>query len=146
MWAANWRPGRSTSGKEPQYPLNERLCGTQSCSGHFGKEKNLFPLPEYEPEAVHFLDQSLYRPCDLGLRSSSSSSNNNNDNNNGIWAMWKQIAAKVILIVISSTGVIPKSLPQNLKRLNLHPNTYKRMQKSVILSTCSIVRNFLNYK
>jgi len=32
------------------------------------------------------------------------------------------------------------------KGLNLHPNTYIQMQKSVILGTCSIVRNFLNYK
>jgi len=65
---------------------------------------------------------------------------------NEICAMWKQNAAEVIPIVISSTGVIPKSLPQSLKRLNLHPNTYIQMQKSVILGTCSIVRNFLNYK
>jgi hypothetical protein len=65
---------------------------------------------------------------------------------NEISAMWKQNAVKVIPIVISSTGVIPKSLSQSLKRLNLHPNTYMQMQKSVILGTCSIVRNFLNYK
>ena len=65
---------------------------------------------------------------------------------NEICAMWKQNAAQVIPIVISSTGVIPKSLSQSLKRLNLHPNTYIQMQKSVILGTCSIVRNFLNYK
>jgi hypothetical protein len=31
-------------------------------------------------------------------------------------------------------------------RLNLHPNTYIQIQKSVILGTCSIVGNFLNYK
>ena len=55
-------------------------------------------------------------------------------------------------------GVIPKSLLQSRKRLNLHPNTYTytyiyiyiyiyiQMQKSVILGTYSIVRNFLNYK
>jgi hypothetical protein len=45
-------------------------------------------------------------------------------------------------------GVIPKSLPQSVTRFNLHPNTYTsiQMQKSVILGTCSIVRNFLNYK
>jgi hypothetical protein len=61
------------------------------------------------------------------------SNNNNNNNNNNI-------------IIISSTGVIPKSLPQSLKRLNLHPNTYIQMQKSLILGTCSIVGNFLNYK
>jgi len=61
-------------------------------------------------------------------------------------AMWKQNTVQVIPIVISSTGVIPKPLAQSLKRLGLHPNTYIQMQKSVILDTCSIVRNFLNYK
>jgi len=60
--------------------------------------------------------------------------------------VWKQNAAQVIPIVISSTGVIPKSLSQSLKRLKLHPNTYTQMQKSLILGTCSIVRNFLNYE
>jgi len=65
---------------------------------------------------------------------------------NEICSMWKQKAAQVIPIVISSTGVIPKSLPQNLTRLNLHPNAYVQMEKSVILGTCSIVRNFLNHK
>jgi len=63
-----------------------------------------------------------------------------------ICVMWKQKAAQVIPIVISSTTVIPKSLPQSLTRLNLHPNTCIQLQKSVILGTCSIVRNFLNYK
>jgi len=65
---------------------------------------------------------------------------------NEICAMWKQNAAQVVPIVISSTGVTPKSLSQSVKRLNLHPNTCIQMQKSVILGTCSIVRNFLNYK
>ena len=65
---------------------------------------------------------------------------------NEICAMWKQNTAQVISIVISSTGVIPKPLSQNLKRLGLHPNTYIQIQKSVILGTCSIIRNFLNYK
>ena len=65
---------------------------------------------------------------------------------NEICAMWKQKAAQVIPIVISSTGVIPKSLSQSLTRLNLHPNTYTQMQKSVILGTCLIVRKILNYK
>ena len=59
--------------------------------------------------------------------------------------MWKQNAAQVILTVMSSTGVIPKSVSQSLKRLNLHPNTYIQMQKSVILGTFSIVRNFINH-
>jgi hypothetical protein len=65
---------------------------------------------------------------------------------NEISAMWKQNTVQVIPIVMSSTAVIPKSLSHSLKRLNLHPNTYIQLQKSVILGTCSIVRNFLNYK
>jgi len=60
--------------------------------------------------------------------------------------MWKQKAAQEIPIVISSTGVIPKSLSQSLRRLNLHLNTYIQLQKYVILGTYSTVRNFLNYK
>ena len=60
--------------------------------------------------------------------------NNNNNNNNKqnkyqelaseIGAMWKQNTTQVIPIVISSTGVIPKSLSQSLKRLGWHPNTH----------------------
>ena len=65
---------------------------------------------------------------------------------NEICAMWKQKETQVIPIIISSTGAIPKSLSQSLTRLNLLSNTYIQMQKSVILGTCSIVRNFLNYK
>jgi hypothetical protein len=61
---------------------------------------------------------------------------------NEISAMWKHKAAQVIPIVISATGVIPKSLSKSLTRLNLHPNTYVQTQKSVILGTCSIARSF----
>jgi len=64
---------------------------------------------------------------------------------NEICAMWKQYTVQVILIVIPSTEVIPKSLSQRLKRLNLHPNTYIQTQKSAILGACSIVSNFLNH-
>jgi len=65
---------------------------------------------------------------------------------NEICAMWKQKARYVIPIVISSKGVISKSISESLTRLNLHPNTYIQLQKSLILGTCSIVRNFLNCK
>jgi hypothetical protein len=64
---------------------------------------------------------------------------------NEICDMWKQNTAQVIPLVISSMGVILKSLPQSLKRLKPHPNMYTQMQKSVILGTYSIVRIFLNY-
>jgi hypothetical protein len=43
---------------------------------------------------------------------------------NEISAIWKQNTVQLIPIVISSTGVIPKSLSQSLERLNLHPNTH----------------------
>jgi hypothetical protein len=43
---------------------------------------------------------------------------------NEISAMWKQNTVQVFQVVISSTGIIPKSLPQSLKTLNFHPNTY----------------------
>ena len=51
---------------------------------------------------------------------------------NEICAMWKQNTAQVIPIVIqvSSTGGIPKSLSQRLKRLGLHPNAYVVCPKS----------------
>ena len=68
-------------------------------------------------------------------------------NNNEVYAMWKQKAPQVIPIAIPSTAVIPKSPSQNLTTLNLHPNTYiYSCKKSVILGTCSVVRNFLKYK
>ena len=41
------------------------------------------------------------------------------DVSNEIRAMWKQNTAQVIPTVISSKGVIPKSLTQSLKRLRL---------------------------
>jgi hypothetical protein len=45
---------------------------------------------------------------------------------NEICAMWKQNTAQVIPLVISSTGVIPKSLPQSLKNLTcIRIHTYK---------------------
>jgi hypothetical protein len=65
---------------------------------------------------------------------------------NEVCAVWKQNTAQMIPLVISPTAVIPKSLPQSLKRLNLHPNTYIQMQISVFLGTYSIVRNLLNHK
>jgi len=42
--------------------------------------------------------------------------NNYHELENEMCVMWKQTAAHVILIVISRTGVIPKSLSQSLTR------------------------------
>jgi hypothetical protein len=39
-------PAAVAPGKNPKNPLNIRLGGGQSQSGHVGKEKNLLPLTE----------------------------------------------------------------------------------------------------
>jgi hypothetical protein len=39
-------------GKNPQYPLNRKLGGPQTWSGHFGEEKSLLPLLGIEPWIV----------------------------------------------------------------------------------------------
>jgi hypothetical protein len=46
-WSAS-RSGRFISGKEPQYPLDRRLDGSESRYGRLGVEKNLYPLPGIE--------------------------------------------------------------------------------------------------
>jgi hypothetical protein len=99
------------------------------------KTKSTFFIDIAAPNNTHNLAETI-----------TDKQNKNQELGNVVCAMWKQNTAQLIPIVISSTGIIPKSLPQSPKRLNLHPNTYIQMQKSVILGTYSIVRNFLNYK
>jgi hypothetical protein len=44
-WSAS-RPGRALApGKDPRYPLDKRLVGPQSGSGHRGCRKNPLPRP-----------------------------------------------------------------------------------------------------
>jgi hypothetical protein len=38
--------------KSPRYPLDRRLGGLQSRSGHGGEEKNSQPLPGLEPSII----------------------------------------------------------------------------------------------
>jgi hypothetical protein len=59
-WAVSFTP-RSlyTKGKSPWYPLDRRLGGPQSQSGHIGEEKNSQPLaglesPITQPVAQHY--------------------------------------------------------------------------------------------
>jgi hypothetical protein len=40
-----------SGGKNPRYPLDTRLCGPQSWSGHRGYRKNRLPLPGIEPQS-----------------------------------------------------------------------------------------------
>jgi len=47
--------------KGVQYPLNRRLSGPQSWSWLCREEKNLLPLPGFEPQIIQFVDWFLYR-------------------------------------------------------------------------------------
>jgi hypothetical protein len=49
-WSTS-HPGWFTPRKEPQYPLNMKLGGPQSWSGHYREEKNLLLLPQFKPLA-----------------------------------------------------------------------------------------------
>jgi hypothetical protein len=55
---------------------------------------------------------------------------------------WQVRSVTIILIIISTMGVIPITLRQNLKKLSLNENLRIEMQKSVIIGSCSIVRRF----
>lgn len=57
--------------------------------------------------------------------------------------MWKLEKVITVPIILSSTGVIPKTLSTNLTILQLPPFTYIELQKATILNTCRIVRQFL---
>lgn len=57
---------------------------------------------------------------------------------------WNVTQTKTIPIILSTTGVIPKSLHNSLSTLHISPSTYLLLQKAVILNTCRLTRKFLN--
>lgn len=63
-----------------------------------------------------------------------------------ILRLWGYKKYTIIPLVLSNTGVIPKNLLEGLKLLNLPDNLYILLQRSVILSTCHMVRSTLNLK
>ena len=58
--------------------------------------------------------------------------------------MWQQDKVSIIPIIVSSTGVIPHNLKKSLNTLGINQHSISLIQKAVILSTCNIVRKFLN--
>jgi hypothetical protein len=50
----------------------------------------------------------------------------------------------VVPVVLSVTGVIPKTLERNLKILSIKDNILPFLQKAVLLQTVHITRKFLN--
>lgn len=61
-----------------------------------------------------------------------------------IKTQWKINTIRTIPIVLSTTGVIPKTLLTNLETLDISPTAYRLLQKATILNTCRIVRKFLS--
>ena len=57
--------------------------------------------------------------------------------------MWDVREVKIIPLIISATGIIPKALHESIRMLNLPPTMYIAMQRAVVLQTTSIVRSFL---
>jgi len=57
--------------------------------------------------------------------------------------MYRAERVTITPLVISSTGLVPKSLITNLEKHNMS-QLLEGIQKSVILDTCAIVRRFLN--
>jgi hypothetical protein len=58
--------------------------------------------------------------------------------------MWKLAEVTVVPLVLSATGVVPKTLERNLKILSIIDNTLPFLQKAVLLKTAHITRKFLN--
>ncbi|XP_063891872.1 uncharacterized protein LOC135117208 [Helicoverpa armigera] len=56
---------------------------------------------------------------------------------------WQAQTIHIVPIVISSTGIIPKSLQRSLEILQIPLYTSHIIQKAVILNTCRITRKFL---
>jgi len=58
--------------------------------------------------------------------------------------MWKVENVKIHPIIISTTGIVPKTTTKHIKELNLPVQLISTMQHSVILSICSLFRKTLN--
>jgi hypothetical protein len=57
---------------------------------------------------------------------------------------WKVDTVATNAVILSTNGIIPKTLHRALNTLSLHPKTFRELQKATILNTRSIVRKFFN--
>jgi hypothetical protein len=73
-WVVSFKPQPIyPQGKSPWYPLNSRLGGLQSRSGHGGKEKNSQLLPGLEPPIIqHKWEEQRRQKCVSSERSQDS--------------------------------------------------------------------------
>ncbi|CAH1990944.1 unnamed protein product [Acanthoscelides obtectus] len=57
--------------------------------------------------------------------------------------LWRVDRVKMIPIVLSNMGTIPRNLFKSVEELDLEPYIHQQMQKAVILNTCHIAQRFL---
>lgn len=57
--------------------------------------------------------------------------------------IWKQEVVRIVPLVISATAIIPLSLRQAILEIGLPQEIQGLLQKSVVLSTCNMVRKHL---
>ena len=58
-------------------------------------------------------------------------------------SQWRANTVHIVPVVMSTTGVIPKSLTQSLNTLQISTHIINLLQKATILNTCRITRKFL---
>jgi hypothetical protein len=58
--------------------------------------------------------------------------------------LWCLEKISILPLIISATGIVPQSLFKNLKILDLGNTLVVEIQKGILLSSCHIVRKFLN--
>lgn len=56
---------------------------------------------------------------------------------------WSMDHVRIVPIILSSTGIIPKNLFDCLKQIGLDKHIFKQLQKATVLATTTIVRKFL---
>jgi len=61
-----------------------------------------------------------------------------------IRSVWKEEKVETIPIIMSSAGLVHKELQNGLEKIGVPRGSYGLMPKSVIINTCSIVREFLS--
>jgi len=58
--------------------------------------------------------------------------------------MWHLEDVRIVPVITSATGIVPQTLLRSLEELEM-PKELPGIQKAVVLSTCNIVRRFLNH-
>jgi hypothetical protein len=56
---------------------------------------------------------------------------------------WRMQNIQTLPVILSTTGVVPKSLLENIRQLGINENIYRTMQKGVLLKTARTVKKFL---